>query len=55
MSSAVGLPAVHPLVSKVLSTGLMIIIDAGFVYSGVLAYHDYFVVWAQDPNLFIHC
>jgi len=42
------------LVSKALRTGLMIVMVAGFVYSGVLTYHDYFVVWAQDPNLFIH-
>jgi hypothetical protein len=27
---------------------------AGFVYSAVLTYRDYFVVWARDPDLFTH-
>ena len=39
---------------KALITGLSIVIGVGFVYSGVLTYHDYFEVWAQDPNLFTH-
>jgi 4-amino-4-deoxy-L-arabinose transferase-like glycosyltransferase len=29
-------------------------IVAGFVYSAVLTYYDYFVVWARDPDQFTH-
>jgi hypothetical protein len=26
----------------------------GFIYSGIVTYRDYFVIWASDPNLFTH-
>ncbi|HQE92246.1 MAG TPA: glycosyltransferase family 39 protein [Anaerolineae bacterium] len=26
----------------------------GFVYSGMVTFHDYFVTWAANPNLFTH-
>ncbi len=42
------------LLSKTLSIDLLIVVGLGFVYSGGLTYRDYFVVWAQDPDLFIH-
>jgi 4-amino-4-deoxy-L-arabinose transferase-like glycosyltransferase len=29
-------------------------VAVGLIYSGVLTFHDYFHVWAQDPDLFIH-
>jgi 4-amino-4-deoxy-L-arabinose transferase-like glycosyltransferase len=40
--------------SKVLYTGLAVAMGAGFVYSGVLTYRDYFVIWGQDPAMFTH-
>ena len=48
--------AVHrpPPWSKALPVALAIILGAGFAYSGVLTYHDYFLVWGQDPDLFTH-
>lgn len=32
----------------------LIVVFAGLIYSGALTFHDYFHVWAQDPDLFIH-
>jgi hypothetical protein len=29
-------------------------IAAGYVYSGALTYHDYFLDWARDPDMFTH-
>jgi len=40
--------------SSNLATVLAILIAAGFVYSGVRTYRDYFVIWGQDPDLFTH-
>jgi hypothetical protein len=40
--------------SKVLSHALLIIVVAGLIYTGAVTYRDYFVIWGQDPNLFIH-
>lgn len=42
------------LAPKVLSASLSALVAVGFFYSGLLTYHDYFLVWAQDPDLFIH-
>ena len=30
------------------------ILVAGFTYTGIVTYRDYFVTWGQDPNLFKH-
>jgi hypothetical protein len=43
-----------PSWSRVLSLTLPILIAAGFIYTGVATYRDYFIVWARNPNLFIH-
>lgn len=40
--------------SRPLTLGLAVIIGAGFVYTGVRTYHDYFVVWGENPDLFTH-
>jgi len=39
---------------KVLKAALLIAVGAGFTYTGVVTYRDYFVVWGQNPNLFTH-
>jgi hypothetical protein len=31
-----------------------LVVVAGFTYSGVVTYRDYFVRWASNPNLFTH-
>lgn len=31
-----------------------LILAAGFIYSGIATYRDYFVIWASNPNLFTH-
>ena len=36
---------------KYVYTGLLI---SGFIYSGVITYRDYFVIWPANPNLFTH-
>ena len=40
--------------SKALNVALLIVVGAGFTYTGVVTYRDYFVTWAHDPNLFTH-
>jgi len=40
--------------SRILNIALLIIVVAGFAYTGVMTYRDYFVIWAQNPNLFTH-
>ncbi|MBL7066097.1 MAG: glycosyltransferase family 39 protein [Anaerolineae bacterium] len=40
--------------SKVLNVALLIVVGAGFAYTGVVTYRDYFVIWAHNPNLFTH-
>lgn len=40
--------------TRVLRALWTIVMAAGFVYSAALTYHDYFVVWAGDPDLFTH-
>jgi hypothetical protein len=37
-----------------LSAVTALLIAAGFVYTGVRTYVDYFVIWGSDPDLFIH-
>jgi 4-amino-4-deoxy-L-arabinose transferase-like glycosyltransferase len=44
----------YPSWSRGLSVALAILIGAGFAYSGIRTYRDYFVVWGQDPSLFTH-
>jgi hypothetical protein len=39
---------------KVVNPALLVIIGAGLIYTGVVTYRDYFVVWARDPDLFTH-
>lgn len=36
---------------RLVCVGLLI---SGFVYSGILTYRDYFVIWPANPNLFTH-
>ena len=43
-----------PARAGALSGALMLFVSAGFLYSGVQAYHHYFHVWAGDINLFTH-
>jgi len=37
-----------------LRTAWVLVVAGGFIYSGVLAFRDYFVRWASDPDLFAH-
>ena len=39
---------------KVVRLVLLIVVGAGFAYTGVVTYRDYFVIWGQDSGLFIH-
>lgn len=43
-----------PIGPRTLPVALAILIGAGFVYTGARTYHDYFVVWGQNPDLFTH-
>ena len=40
--------------ARTLAIAILALIVAGFVYSAMLTYRDYFVVWARDPDLFTH-
>lgn len=40
--------------TRILKALWTIAMAAGFIYSAALTYHDYFVVWAGDPDLFTH-
>jgi hypothetical protein len=40
--------------TNALAAVLLMAVAAGLAYSGVRTYHDYFVVWGQDPALFTH-
>jgi hypothetical protein len=44
----------HPSWQAVLRTVLAVAIGGGILYTGISTYHDYFVVWASDPNMFTH-
>lgn len=40
--------------SRALSVALAIIVGIGLVYAAIATYRDYFLIWGQDKNLFIH-
>ncbi|MFQ5595176.1 MAG: glycosyltransferase family 39 protein [Anaerolineae bacterium] len=40
--------------ARTLPAAAAILIGAGFVYTGVATYCDYFIVWGQNPDLFTH-
>ncbi|MBN1874703.1 MAG: glycosyltransferase family 39 protein [Anaerolineae bacterium] len=39
---------------KIVRAGYASLMVGGFLYSGAVTYRDYFVLWANDPNLFVH-
>jgi hypothetical protein len=43
-------PALHAALVAVLAA----VLAAGYLYTGVRTYVDYFVTWARDPHLFTH-
>jgi len=43
-----------PPLPRTLTLALAIVVAAGFVYTGIRTYHDYFIVWGQNPDLFTH-
>ncbi|MFN2269998.1 MAG: ArnT family glycosyltransferase [Anaerolineae bacterium] len=40
--------------SRPLSVALAIIVGTGLVYTAIATYRDYFLIWGQNKNLFIH-
>ena len=44
----------HSAVTRALSAGWTVILIAGFGYSGLATYRDYFIVWGQDHALWTH-
>jgi hypothetical protein len=40
--------------SQPLSVALAIIVGTGLVYTAIATYRDYFLIWGQNKNLFIH-
>lgn len=41
-------------VRRAVGTLALVAIGSGAIYTGIVTYYDYFVTWAQDPDLFYH-
>jgi hypothetical protein len=39
---------------KMMKSVYAILLISGFIYSGIVTYRDYFIIWAANPNLFTH-
>lgn len=40
--------------AKAVPASFIALVTAGFIYTGVATYRDYFVIWGSDPDLFTH-
>lgn len=40
--------------ARALPAAAAVLIGAGFLYTGIVTYRDYFIVWGQNPDLFTH-
>ncbi len=40
--------------ARALPAGVAILMGAGFLFTGIVTYRDYFILWGQNPDLFTH-